>query len=198
MEDAPHTQMIKLLCRTSVQGVIMSSDTISLPLGIPAYRFRDSSNTVTTNWSVSSTPVNPVWGETNTSFVTAPNSFTDSPSGNYVASATVTMTTLNPIDLMNAISPKLIFWTRYDIESNWDYGQVKISTNNGSTWIALQGKYTEPGQGTFQPIGQPVYDGLRSAWVKEEISLAPYSNNMIKLRFELRSDGSIHQRRLVC
>jgi len=193
MEDAPHTQMIKLLCRTSVQGVIMSSDTISLPLGIPAYRFRDSSNTVTTNWSVSSTPVNPVWGETNTSFVTAPNSFTDSPSGNYVASATVTMTTLNPIDLMNAISPKLIFWTRYDIESNWDYGQVKISTNNGSTWIALQGKYTEPGQGTFQPNGQPVYDGLRSAWVKEEISLAPYSNNMIKLRFELRSDGSIHK-----
>lgn len=189
--DAPHNQLIRLICKTSVQGVTMSSDTISLPLGIPVYRFKDSANAVATNWTVTATPVTPKWGETTTSFVSSPNSYTDSPSGNYVAYATVTMTSLNSIDLMNSVSPKLIFWTKYDIESNWDYGQVRVSTDNGSTWTPLQGMYTEPGQGTFQPTGQPLYDGTRSAWVKEEINLGAYSNKLIKLRFELKTDGSV-------
>lgn len=189
--DAPHNQLIKLICKTSIQGTTMSSDTISLPLGIPVYKFKDSANAVATNWNVTATPVTPKWGETTASFVSAPNSYTDSPSGNYVANATIAMTSINPIDLMNSVSPKLTFWTKYDIESNWDYGQLKVSTDNGTTWTPLQGKYTEPGQGSFQPAGQPVYDGPRTTWVKEEISLGSFSNKLIKLRFELKSDGSV-------
>src|SRR5690606_20023622 len=79
-----------------------------------------------------------------------------------------------------------------DIESNWDYGQVKISTNNGATWIPLAGNYTEPGVGSFQPNGQPVYDGVQNNWVQESISLAGYNSDQVKIRFQLVSDGLVN------
>ncbi|RKY93682.1 MAG: hypothetical protein DRQ13_09165, partial [Ignavibacteriae bacterium] len=78
-----------------------------------------------------------------------------------------------------------------DIESNWDYGQVEVSTNNGASWIPLEGEYTEPGVGSFQPNGEPVYDGTQSGWVKEEISLSAYLSDQFKVRFRLRTDGSV-------
>jgi hypothetical protein len=100
------------------------------------------------------------------------------------------MTLTNSIDLNAYNNPKLVFWTKYDIESNWDYGQVEISTNNGSSWIPLQGNYTEPGTGSFQPNGQPLYDGIQSNWVNEQINLSAYTTNQVKIRFELKTDGS--------
>ena len=47
------------------------------------------------------------------------------------------------------------------LKTDWDYGQIQISTNNGSTWISLQGLYTNPGVGSFQPNGEPLYDGTQ-------------------------------------
>jgi hypothetical protein len=100
------------------------------------------------------------------------------------------MTLTNPIDLNGVVNPKLKYWTKFDIESDYDYGQVQISTNNGTTWIALTGQYTEPGVGSIQPNGEPVYDGSRSNWVKEEISLMNYSSSPIKIRYRLRTDSN--------
>jgi carboxypeptidase T len=77
------------------------------------------------------------------------------------------------------------------LRDNWDYGQVRISTNNGSTWVPLAGQYTNPGTGTFQPNGQPLYDGVQSNWVREDISLTGYTTSQVKLQFQLRTDGSI-------
>jgi hypothetical protein len=99
------------------------------------------------------------------------------------------MTLTNPIDLSGYINPRLQFQTKFNIESDWDYGQLQISTNNGSTWISIEGQYTEPGVGSFQPNGEPVYDGSKSNWVKEDISLADYISSQFKIRFRLRTDG---------
>jgi hypothetical protein len=99
------------------------------------------------------------------------------------------MTLTSPINLIGYTNPRLTFYTKYDIESDWDYGQVEISNNNGSTWIPLQGKYTNTASGSFQPTGEPLYDGTRTDWVREEISLAPYVGN----QFELKSDGSVQR-----
>jgi hypothetical protein len=65
-----------------------------------------------------------------------------------------------------------------------------VSTNNGTTWFAQTGRYTEPGQGSFQPSGEPVYDGLESHWVKEDISLSNYISSQFKVRFRLRTNSS--------
>jgi carboxypeptidase T len=100
------------------------------------------------------------------------------------------MTLTNPLDITGYTNPRLRFRTKYEIESNFDYGQVQISTNNGTTWIALEGQHTQPGVGNFQPPGEPVYDGLRSSWVKENISLTNFISSQIKIRFRLRTDNS--------
>jgi hypothetical protein len=155
--------------------------------------FADSTNIITNLWTITATPANPIWGTTTSTFVSPPNSYTDSPIGNYTNNATVTMTTTNSINLSSYQNPKLTFMTRWDIENNWDYGQVEFSTNNGLNWIPLAGTYTNPGTGTFQPNGEPVYDGIQSNWVLEEIQLTGYNSAHNKIRFELRTDNSIQR-----
>ena len=47
------------------------------------------------------------------------------------------------------------------------------------------------GTGSFQPNGEPLYDGTQSSWVHEMIDITSYANQQISLRFLFRSDGSI-------
>ncbi len=188
--SAPTDVTVKLLLTSSLSGTVVNKDTISFILGTPMFVFADTTNDPLTLWNVTATPSIPKWEATTTSFYSSPTSFTDSKTGNYTNNATVTMSLKNSIDLTTYSNPRLTFWTKYDIESNWDYGQVEASTNNGATWFPLQGLYTEPGTGSFQPNGEPVYDGLRASWVKEEINLAGFNSNQFKLKFELKSDGS--------
>jgi carboxypeptidase T len=187
----PLQSEIPLVLTTTVNGDIIIADTSTIIIGFPVFIFEDNANNPATYWTITKTPSSsPQWDSTYKSFYSEPNSYTDSKNGNYVNNATVTMTLTNPIDLTGYTNPRLGFRTRFDIESNFDYGQVQVSTNNGSTWIALAGKYTEPGQGSFQPPGEPVYDGLENYWVKEDISLANYTSTQFKVRFRLRTNGS--------
>ena len=45
---------------------------------------------------------------------------------------------------------------------------LKVSTNNGVTWIPQCGLYTNAGENnnSIQPVGEPLYDGIQSDWVK--------------------------------
>ena len=190
LPSAPTDVTVNLLITSSFSGTVVNRDTISFILGTPMFVFADTTNDPLLLWDVTATPSTPKWEATTTSFYSSPTSFTDSKIGNYANNATVTMSLKNSIDLTTYSNPRLTFWTKYDIESNWDYGQVEASTNNGATWFPLQGLYTEPGTGSFQPSGEPVYDGLRTNWVKEEINLAGFNSNQFKLKFELKSDGS--------
>lgn len=190
---APVDVTAKILLTTSMDGVPVKKDTLSFVIGTPMFVFADTTNNPANLWTITASPTTPKWEATTSTFYSSPTCFTDSKDGNYVSNATVTMTLTNPVDLSSYTNPKLTFYTKYDIESNWDYGQVKASTNNGSTWIPLQGLYTEPGVGTFQPNGEPLYDGVRSNWVKEEISLAGFTSSQFKLRFELKTDGVINK-----
>ncbi len=133
------------------------------------------------------------WATTTTKFVSSPSSFTDSPGGNYANNTTATLTFNNNIDLTGALGAELEFATQWDIETDWDYGQILISTNNGSTWTPLAGLYTNLGTGSFQPNGQPLYDGTQTTWVNETINLSSYIGQNVKFRFLLRSDGSVNK-----
>jgi hypothetical protein len=188
--NLPPETNIKLLVNTFSGSTQLNTDTIKIMIGTPTLLFSDTTNIITTLWNISATPTTPIWGTTTSTFVTAPNSYTDSPTGNYANNATVIMTLKEPVNLSSYANPKLKFFTRFDIENNYDYGQVEISTNNGTSWAPLQGNYTNPGTGSFQPNGEPLYDGTQTSWVQEEISFAGYTSTQNKIRFELRSDGS--------
>ncbi|NWG29762.1 MAG: immune inhibitor A, partial [Ignavibacteriaceae bacterium] len=189
--SAPLEEEISLVITTKTNGDLLSSDTTTIVIGYPVFVFKDTTNNPSSLWTITKTPgSSPQWDSTYKSFYSEPNSYTDSKNGNYINSATVTMTLTNPINISGVLNPRLQYWTRFDIESDYDYGQVKVSTNNGTSWIPLDGNYTQPGVYP-QPPGQPVYDGSISSWVKEEISLANYLSSQFKIQFQLKTDGGI-------
>ncbi|HCY75301.1 MAG TPA: hypothetical protein DHV28_05225 [Ignavibacteriales bacterium] len=154
------------------------------PLTVAMY---DEANNIN-NWTAVGT-----WNITTAKFVSAPTSFTDSPGGNYLANTTSSLKYNNQIGLTDVLGAILEFDTQWSIETDWDYGQVQLSTNNGATWISLTGQYTNPGTGTFQPNGEPLYDGTQSTWVHESIDISNYADQQITLRYYFRSDNSVQQ-----
>jgi hypothetical protein len=93
--------------------------------------------------------------------------------------------------LTDILGATLEFDTQWDIENDWDYGQIQISTNNGTSWISLQGLYTNLGIGSFQPNGEPLYDGTQLTWVHETMDISNYVNQNINIRFYFRTDGYV-------
>tara|TARA_R100000306_G_scaffold8545_5_gene11889 strand:+ start:21476 stop:23872 length:2397 start_codon:yes stop_codon:yes gene_type:complete len=148
--------------------------------------FEDPGESVTDNFN------NNGWGISTTTFVSAPSSITDSPSGNYQDNANKTITLKNAIDLTNAIGANVTFNAKWEIENNWDYTQFEVSTDNGTSWTPQCGKFTNPGStNSGQPTGQPLYDGEQNDWVLEEIDLSDYLGESILVRFEFESDGGV-------
>jgi len=193
-EYAPVGQKLYFSFTTSTNGIVMSVDTMYLVAGMPEYIFNDDTNDPNSLWTITASPTTPKWEATTTSFHSAPNSYTDSKTGDYASNATVTMTMKNPVSLAAIDYATLTFWTKWDIEDSWDCGQVEISTNNGSSWTPLAGAYTVSGSGQgVQPVGEPVYDGTKSTWAEEMIDLSAYAGESIKIRFELKTDGSVQE-----
>ncbi|MCB2219618.1 MAG: immune inhibitor A [Bacteroidetes bacterium] len=162
-------------------GDFVISDTISKIFGEAMVLFEDDGNTMT-NW------ISPNWAVTNSSFHSATGSITDSPDGNYPNSHTSAAIMNTDIDLSEAAYAMLTFWAKWEIEQGYDFVQVMISTNNGTTWTALEGKYTVTGNEN-QIAGQPLYDGFQSEWVQEEIDLTAYIGQTVKFRFFMKTDN---------
>ena len=78
------------------------------------------------------------------------------------------------ISLVEVSNPFLSFWTKYSIETNWDYGYVKISNDNGITWKTLD-----------------ILTGESNGWVKKIYDLSSYAGKNITLMFEYITDSSV-------
>ena len=146
--------------------------------------FEDNGNSVSDNFD------NNGWGTTTTTYVSPSSSITDSPSGDYQNNENKTITLSNEVDLTFAIGANISFFAKWEIENNWDYVQIEVSTNNGDTWIPQCGNYTNEGStNNGQPTGEPLYDGTQNDWVLEEIDLSDYLGEQILVRFQFESDG---------
>ncbi|NVO03116.1 MAG: immune inhibitor A [Bacteroidetes bacterium] len=162
-------------------GIFSLSDTISKHFGLPTNLLVDNCNN-TNNW------IPNLWGVTNSSFQSSPSSISDSPIGNYNDFDYNEIILTSNVSLVGVTSANLSFYTKWEIEKFYDYVQVQASINNGATWFPLCGKYSRSSS-TFQAFGEPIYDGNQTSWVKEEIDLADFIGNQIKLKFVLVSDG---------
>lgn len=147
--------------------------------------FEDAGDSATNNFT------NNGWGTTGSTFVSPSSSITDSPNGNYQNDDNKTIALSSPIDLTTATGASLSFFAKWNIENNWDYTQVEVSTNNGGSWEPQCGIYTNAGSSNgFQPEGEPLYDGVQDDWVLEEIDLSDYLGETILVRFQFASDGA--------
>lgn len=174
---------IKYILKTD-NGLWVRKDTIVKTYGAVGLQILEDA-TATTNWTGN-------WGTTTSTYVSATKSFADSPTGNYTSNANKTYAYVPVIDLTNANAAMVSFYAKWNLEADYDYVQFQVSTDNGTTWIGQCGNYTVLGtsaNGSVQPNNQPVYEGVQSTWVLEEINLSDYLGQQIKMRFQLRADG---------
>jgi hypothetical protein len=158
------------------------TDTVVRYFGTPISIFSEVGNNIN-NWSSSD-----LWNTTTLQYVSNPSSITDSPDGNYLDFSNQSINTINGINLSTTNYAELTFFAKWDIENNWDYVQLQLSTDSGFTWTPLCGQYTNTGTAD-QLLGQALYDGTQNAWVKETINLSNYIGQRVWFRFLLVSDG---------
>ncbi len=96
------------------------------------------------------------------------------------------------VDLTNAANATLEFDTWYEIEGNWDFGMVQVSTDNGVTWQSLATARTSSSivDDGYPAIKEnmPGYTGTSNGWVHESIDLTPYVGQMVGLQFRYMTD----------
>ncbi len=175
-------QAVKYLIQVN-SGAFLHQDTITKIVGTPITLFSNAGVNIAGSYTTSGT-----WGLSTTKFKSGPSSITDSPTTNYSSNTNKSITTNSNIPLTNAVYAHLQYYTRFEIEKNNDKAQVFISTNNGSSFVPLCGRY-ETSPASFGGTN-PVYDGLQDGWVKEDIDLSAYLGQSIRIRFSLQSNFS--------
>ena len=141
----------------------------------------------TANWTISAG-----WGTTTSDYYSPSSSITDSPFGNYANNRNTSIELTDGVDLNNAVAATMTYYAKWEIEDNYDYVQVEVSTDGGSSWIPQCGNYTNAGV-SDQELGEPLYDGFQNTWVKEEIDLSDYLGQNIKIRFQFVSDPGVRE-----
>ncbi len=79
----------------------------------------------------------------------------------------------------------------YNIEEEWDYAYVEVSTNGGETWDVLEGNHSSPADPVGNAFG-PGYTGSSGRWLEDSVDLTPYRGMDVFLRFEYVTDDAIH------
>jgi PKD repeat protein len=174
---------IKYILKTD-NGLWTKKDTIVKSYGAITLQALEDATSVT-NWTGN-------WSTTTSTFVSPSKSFFDGSANNYSNNTNKTYTYVPTINLTQATNAMVSFYAKWGIETDYDFVQFQVSTDGGTTWIGQCGNYTVTGtsaNGSVQPNGQPVYEGIQSSWVLEEINLSDYIGQQIKVRFQLRSDG---------
>jgi immune inhibitor A len=105
-------------------------------------------------------------------------------------------------DLRELQTATLRFAAWYEIEIDYDYAFVTVSTDGGQTWETLPGSLTSDydpqgvnyGFGITGISGHPgsdLHDGPRGLWVEEQMDLSAYAGQEILLRFWQINDQAL-------
>ena len=103
----------------------------------------------------------------------------------------ISSTLTRPLDLSAVSKATLRFRIWYDLEEEWDYAYVQVSSDRGSTWDILQTPHTSPRNPLGNSFGHG-YTGRSDGWLREEVDLTPYAGKQVILRFHHVTDGAIN------
>ncbi|PZG39994.1 protease [Spongiactinospora gelatinilytica] len=107
------------------------------------------------------------------------------------------------IQVPSGTDVKFWLWNNYEIEADWDYGFIEVSTDNGATWTQ-QKVYNEAGAEVTTPDGYPDPNknlatfgnkkygltGDTDGWRHDYVNLTPFAGKTIKLRLTYNSDAA--------
>lgn len=102
------------------------------------------------------------------------------------------MTLTRAFDLTGVTSATLDYNVWFDIEDDWDYAYLQVSTDGGATWAILPTPHTTDSNPHAAAYG-PGYTGQSFDWVSESVSLDAYAGQNILVRFQMITDDAINQ-----
>lgn len=117
--------------------------------------------------------------------------------GNYSSSSNSTLETPPVVVPGSKPYASLSFWQWYYIETNYDGGNVKISTDGGSTWTLLApdiGYNGTASSGNAAIPGEPCFTGYNNdEWHLVTFDLTPYKGQSVIVRLTFGSDSSVQR-----
>jgi immune inhibitor A len=89
-----------------------------------------------------------------------------------------------------AANPTLSMRIAYNIEANWDYAYVSVSTNNGTSWTNLAAAgITTTTNANGQNAGNGITGTTAGAWRNASFNLAAYAGQTVLLRIRYWTDA---------
>jgi hypothetical protein len=137
------------------------------PISLPFY---DDFETGAAYWTTEET-----WGLQSGTYHSSEYALTESPSGDYTANMDASVT-LRALNFTGAVSAQISFWTKYTIESGYDYMYLEISTD-GNQWSEIDS-----------------YSGNQATWILKSYPLDDYINESnVIIRFRFTSDVYVEE-----
>ena len=112
---------------------------------------------------------------------------------NYPNGSNFTLDTPVPFFIESPLA-ELEFWHWYYIESSWDGGNVKVSTDGGTSWTVITPLtgYTGTANSANPLYPEPIFTGSgQQYWELAEFDLSGFVGQSILIRWHFGSDGSV-------
>ncbi|MCU0302766.1 MAG: M28 family peptidase [Thermoanaerobaculales bacterium] len=91
-------------------------------------------------------------------------------------------------------TPQLVFWSKYDLETGWDKGELQVSTDGGGSWSRVAMSYPGSSSNNNDACGLGTgafFTGSRATYAPFTADLSALSGQTIRLRWLMSSDGYI-------
>ncbi len=101
------------------------------------------------------------------------------------------------VDLRGVTRATLRYRIWYDLEEDWDYAYVSVSTDGGRRWALLRTPSGTDADPNHNNLGWG-YTGTSGGaegprWITETVDLTPYAGRTILLRFEVVTDDAVNR-----
>jgi hypothetical protein len=96
------------------------------------------------------------------------------------------------VDLTGTTTATLKYWAWYDIEEDWDYAYLLVSTDNGLHWTLIPSTSSRESNPNDQNLGYGISGksggGFDPIWIQETADLSTYAGQHFLLRFAMQND----------
>lgn len=96
------------------------------------------------------------------------------------------------VDLKSVSRATLKYWAWYDIEEDWDYAYLMVSTDGGRHWTLLPAASSRESDPNNQNLGHGFSGksggGQDAIWIEETADLSEFAGQRILIRFAMQND----------
>ncbi len=188
-DETPAGHRPKFTLTINQEGVERRDTIQTVILGKPTVAFSDDAESGSAQWDTGNS-----WAVDDAKSYEGDHAFTDSPDRNYAADSHNILTLAQAMELENAEKTYLEFFSRWQIERDYDFARVQVSTD-GNSWQTVSGLRSVSGSGKGeQSTSESGYDDMQLYWVKEVIDISAFAPAAsFYVRFRMDADGGVER-----